>query len=136
QKVAVDYGVRLLIITGGHQVDPEILRQATAHKVSVLCSPHDTATTTMLMKFARRLERAMRKEFISFPENTPLRQVMPIVRESSQTLFPVTNAKGWLVGVLSKSDFVSAPTRKLVLVDHNEFAQAVAGAQEAEILEV
>jgi manganese-dependent inorganic pyrophosphatase len=136
QQAAIEYGVHCLIVTGGHTVSEEMLELAERHKVAVLGSPHDTATTTLLIKFARKLETAMRKKFISFAENTPLRQVMVTVRESSQTLFPVVNAKGWLTGVLSKSDFVSPPARKLVLVDHNEFTQAVAGASEAEIVEV
>jgi manganese-dependent inorganic pyrophosphatase len=38
--------------------------------------------------------------------------------------------------VFSKSDLVEVPRTRLVLVDHNEFSQAVAGADEAEIVEV
>ncbi len=41
-----------------------------------------------------------------------------------------------LLGVFSKSDLVDPPLPRLVLVDHNEFSQAVAGAEEAEIFEV
>ena len=43
---------------------------------------------------------------------------------------------GKLFGVLSKSDLVAPPQHDVVLVDHNEIAQAVAGADEANIIEV
>ncbi len=43
---------------------------------------------------------------------------------------------GGLLGVFSKDDLASPEQVRLVLVDHNELAQAVIGADEAEILEV
>ena len=43
---------------------------------------------------------------------------------------------GALLGVFSKSDLVDVPRTRLVLVDHNEFTQAVTGADEADIVEV
>ena len=43
---------------------------------------------------------------------------------------------GTLIGVFSKSDLIDPPRQRLVLVDHNEFSQAVTGADEAEIMEV
>ena len=38
--------------------------------------------------------------------------------------------------MLSKADFLKPVERKLILVDHNELSQAVAGADEVEILEI
>jgi manganese-dependent inorganic pyrophosphatase len=59
------------------------------------------------------------------------------VQISAQPLFPVVDEETrHLIGVFSKSDLIDTPRAKLVLVDHNEFAQAVAGADEAEIIEV
>src|SRR5690606_9265184 len=40
------------------------------------------------------------------------------------------------IGVISKSDLVDPPRIRLALVDHNEYAQAVTGVEEAEIIEV
>jgi manganese-dependent inorganic pyrophosphatase len=40
------------------------------------------------------------------------------------------------VGLAFKTDLISPPKPQLVLVDHNELGQAVAGADEAEIVEV
>jgi manganese-dependent inorganic pyrophosphatase len=41
-----------------------------------------------------------------------------------------------MIGVLSKSDLVDPPRIRLALVDHNEYAQAVNGVEEAEVTEV
>jgi manganese-dependent inorganic pyrophosphatase len=52
-------------------------------------------------------------------------------------LFPVIDtATGTVLGVLTKSDLVDPPRVRLALVDHNEYAQAVTGIEEAEITEV
>jgi manganese-dependent inorganic pyrophosphatase len=55
----------------------------------------------------------------------------------NQPLYPVVReGTTELVGVVAKSDLIDPPRAELVLVDHNEFSQAVAGAEEAEIIEV
>ncbi|NJM38168.1 MAG: hypothetical protein HC845_10115 [Akkermansiaceae bacterium] len=41
-----------------------------------------------------------------------------------------------MIGVIAKSDLVDPPRIRLALVDHNEYAQAVNGVEEAEITEV
>jgi manganese-dependent inorganic pyrophosphatase len=58
------------------------------------------------------------------------------ISKIQQSMFPVVDDNGKLVGVLSKSDLVNPPKPQLILVDHNELSQAVQGAEEAEILEV
>ena len=48
----------------------------------------------------------------------------------------VDPATGKMIGVISKSDLVDPPRIRLALVDHNEYAQAVNGVEEAEVTEV
>ncbi|HOB32076.1 MAG TPA: DHH family phosphoesterase, partial [Verrucomicrobiota bacterium] len=55
---------------------------------------------------------------------------------SGYQVFPVLNAEGETVGILSKTDFLKTVNRKLILVDHNELSQAVQGADEVEIIEI
>jgi len=58
------------------------------------------------------------------------------VKPSNQALFPVLDDEGVLLGVFSKSDLLNPPLTQLVLVDHNEFSQAVKGVTKAKVLEV
>jgi len=55
---------------------------------------------------------------------------------SGYQIFPVLDAQGQTVGILSKTDFLKTVSRKLILVDHNELSQAVQGADEVEIIEI
>ncbi|MBK8095360.1 MAG: DHH family phosphoesterase [Verrucomicrobiaceae bacterium] len=113
------------------------MTQARAKGVVVICSPHDTASTSQRLRFSRPISGALKDEFLSFGSRTPLREIVHAVQSSHQPLFPVVDEETrHLIGVFSKSDLIDVPRARLVLVDHNEFAQAVAGADEAEIIEV
>lgn len=137
QRLAVREGVRALIITGGCEVDPEALALAAENGVCVLTCARDTASTAQLIRCARSVRTAVVREFESCQSNSLVRQLRENLRENNQPLYPVLdNGAQRLVGVFSKSDLVSPPRQRLVLVDHNEFSQAVTGAEEAEILEV
>ena len=46
QRTAIQGGVRLVVITGGQAASEEILAMARHHAVSLILSPHDSATTT------------------------------------------------------------------------------------------
>lgn len=135
-KLAVEYGVRVLIITGGYTLAEDLLKEAGDRGVNILYSPHDTATTTLLLRSARSIASAVQKDFTRVLDTARVEQVAREVRAISQDLFPVMDDEGRLVGVFSKSDLVNPPRPRLILVDHNEFVQAVTGADQAEIIEV
>ncbi|MDZ4789127.1 MAG: putative manganese-dependent inorganic diphosphatase [Blastochloris sp.] len=136
QKPALEYGVRCLVITGGYELDPELLALAKAKGVVVILTDLDTATTTLAIKCAKPVIHALTSDFMSFRENTLISDIQEKVRATPQMLFPVLDSDHKISGVFSKSDLISPPLTKLVLVDHNEFSQAVTGVEEAEVLEV
>ncbi len=135
--LAMELGVRCLVVTGGFTPWESLLAQAQTKGVSVICAPHDTASASQLIRFSRPIAETLDHAFLSFTTRTPLREIIHAVQDSHQPLFPVIDEEtGRLEGVFSKSDLVEVPRTRLVLVDHNEFSQAVAGADEADILEV
>jgi manganese-dependent inorganic pyrophosphatase len=89
-----------------------------------------------MIRGAKGIAPAIDRSFLKYRENMLARSVRKEVHASSQELFPVLLESGKLLGVFSKDDLASPEQVRLVLVDHNELAQAVCGAEEAEILEV
>jgi len=136
QNFAILSSVRVLIITGGGQVDSGILETALRKRVSVIVSPHDTATTASLCRASVPVRHVLNEEFLCFRETAPLVAVREEALSSGYFVFPVLDAEGQTVGILSKTDFLKSVTRKLILVDHNELSQAVQGADEVEIIEI
>ena len=136
QNFAIRSGVRVLVVTGGGPVDLKRLEAAREKKVSVIVSPHDTATTASLCRAAVSVRHVLNEEFLCFRESAPLAAIREEALSSGYLAFPVLNGDGRMVGILSKTDFLKTVTRKLILVDHNELSQAVQGADEVEIIEI
>ncbi len=136
QAMAIRAKVRVLVITGGVAPDPALVEEASANGVSLLLSPHDTATTTMLCRGSVKVEHMIHEHFLSFREDEPLNETRTIAANSNFHAFPVLDAHRRMLGILAKSDFLRKIERKIILVDHNELSQAVPGADQVEILEV
>jgi manganese-dependent inorganic pyrophosphatase len=136
QNVAIREGVRVLIVTGGLPIEPKTIEAAEKRRVSVIASPHDTATTASLCRAAVAVSHVLNEEFLSFRENASLAAVREEAMSSGYLAFPVIGNDAETVGILSKTDFLKTVTRKLILVDHNELSQAVQGAGDVEIIEI
>ncbi len=137
QELAVAARAHCLIITGGFEPDLELLGKAREAGVSIICCAQDTASTTQLIRCSRQVAGILDADFLAFTEDTLVSEIVKSVRESSQVLFPVVGkTSGKLIGALSKSDLIDPKRPKLILVDHNEFSQAVPGADESTILSV
>jgi len=50
--------------------------------------------------------------------------------------FPILDWNGRYIGMISRRSLLGARKKKVILVDHNEPAQAVDGIDEAQILEI
>ena len=135
QLPALEMGVRALVVTGGYQLSDGLMQLATGRGVAVINSPFDTATTTMRIKAAQLITSVIDRNCMSLNGRMPVAEARQEIFRAAQTVFPVIEDDK-LVGVLSKSDLVNPPKTEIVLVDHNEMAQAVPGAEEAEIIEV
>jgi manganese-dependent inorganic pyrophosphatase len=136
QSLAIHGRVRMVIVTGGLAVDDPIVEAAKKHGVSLIISPHDTATTATLCRTAICVRHMMHERFLTFREDELLADVEAVAAASTFQAFPVVDHQRRTVGVLSKSDFLKKINRRLILVDHNELSQAVEGADQLEIIEI
>jgi len=136
QQLAIDERVHAIIMTGGISVPEETRAAARAAGVTMISSPHDTATSVLLARGAVRVEQMVDTTFTTFEADTPLDDARRIAADSEAFVFPVVNDAGTLVGILSKSDFLKEIPRQLILVDHNELSQAVRGADKVPIVEI
>ena len=136
QSMAIRERVRVVIVTGGLPVDGAIVEDAKRNKVSLLASPHDTATTAMLSRASITVDHMIHRDFIALRDDEDLHAVRGLAGASNFQAFPVIDDKKRTIGILSKSDFLKKVERRLILVDHNELSQAVHGAEDVEILEV
>jgi manganese-dependent inorganic pyrophosphatase len=136
QLLAIQEHVHAIVVTGGLEVSDCIRDAAIEAGVTLISSPHDTASTVLLSRGAVRVGRMLQSEYVSFLPHTPLEEAKHVAAQSGQFIFPVLDEDGKLVGILSKSDFIKPIPRQLILVDHNELTQAVRGAEDVPIIEI
>jgi len=136
QQLAIDTRIFAVVVTGGASIPEETRAAARAAGVTMIKSPHDTATSVLLARGAMRVERMIERDVRTFQPDTLLEEARRIAADSAAFVFPVLDDSGALVGILSKSDFIKPIPRQLILVDHNELSQAVRGADQVPIIEV
>jgi manganese-dependent inorganic pyrophosphatase len=136
QDLAIRERVRAIVVTGGLPVSQAMIDYAKKQEVTLLISPHDTATTAMLCRAAISVRHMIHEDFVAIREDELLTSAERIAAASHFQAFPVVDDEGQTVGILSKSDFLKKVNRRLILVDHNELSQAVQGADQVEILEI
>ncbi|MGL6024240.1 MAG: putative manganese-dependent inorganic diphosphatase, partial [Cetobacterium sp.] len=76
------------------------------------------------------------EKFYSFSTDDYLVDIKDIMKESSQTNFPVINKNGEVYGTIRTKNLINFTRKKVVLVDHNESAQSVAGLKDAQVIQV
>ncbi|MFT5883091.1 MAG: manganese-dependent inorganic pyrophosphatase [Crocinitomicaceae bacterium] len=134
---AVSNSVRVLVVTGGYKVQDEVIADAIEKGVAIILSRFDTATTVQLVRCSRSVRNALGETFLCVNADEAVSDMRKRLSTARQDLFPVVE-KGTrtLVGVFRKSALIDPPATTLVLVDHNEYAQAVRGVEEANVIEV
>jgi len=136
-RCVVGHGIPVLIITGKCAVADDIVRLAMEKNVSILRTRFDSATVIRRIKFSTPVNHVPLSGASSPLHTTDMvRDVRREALSSSENIFPVCTPAGRLAGLVTKSDFTSPPPFAMVLVDHNETAQGIAGIEELPVLEV
>ncbi len=136
QTKSIHAGVRLLVITGNLQVEPEVVQQARDKNVCLVISPYDSATTSWIIRSASRVERVYDREVVTFTPDERVSVVRRRILNQVAPAYMVLNDDRELIGIFTKSDLLKPPSTQLILVDHNELTQAVAGADQVVIREI
>jgi manganese-dependent inorganic pyrophosphatase len=136
QMSAIERGVRLLVVTGGLAVEPEIVRLAGERGVALLTTSLDTAATVSLARLSTPAGFLAEPLFESVGVGEPLGRLREKLLHSGGTAVLVLEDDGTLAGVATKSSLFAPLPYALILVDHNELSQSVPGAEDLEILEV
>ena len=75
-------------------------------------------------------------DLLKFSVNTPIEDARKVMASVRHRYFPILDEKGRYCGVVSRRNLLNLHRKQIILVDHNEPAQAVDGLDQAEILEI
>ena len=134
---AVDVNVSCMVICRTEKVEKEILKKAAEKEIVVIATPHDVFTTARLINQSIPVKYFMTKEhLVSFHMDEYVDDVREIMTKKKFRDFPILDAVGNFEGFISRRRLLKARKKQVILVDHNEKAQAVDGIDEAEVLEI
>lgn len=136
QLAAIERGVRVLVITGGHTLEDDLMELARKREVSVLLTPHDTATAAWLARLSTPVAHLAEQEFADIGVDKSLAALRQKLLGANVSAVLALEGDGTLAGVATKSSLLAPLPYTLILVDHNELGQAVPGAELVEIAEV
>jgi len=136
QQKAIQGRARLLVITGGLNVDDEVIQLARERGVSLVVSDADSATSSWIIRTSTLLEPMIDREVPTFGADEKIALVKRKIATLNAPIFCVVDEDQKLIGLFSKTDLLKPVPTKLILVDHNELGQAVNGAGEVNITEI
>jgi len=132
----VERGVRVLIVVGDLPIPEDICEIARQNEVTILSTAFDTSTSAWLTRLATPVGHLAQTDYVTLHEEDRLEQLKVSLMHSPVPGVLVLNDRGDLLSVATKSNLFTPSRRKLILVDHNELSQAVAGADKVEIIEI
>ena len=135
QLKLLDCGIDALVLTGNAPAGNELREKAASKGILVFQTQFDTYTAARLINQSIPVRVIMQKNVVSF---RPADLVSDIRETTARTRFrnyPVTE-NGRIIGMINRERLIAPEREKVILVDHNEKTQAVAGIEEAHIIEI
>lgn len=134
---AIESKVQLIMITGGNPVPERFVQMAEEAGVNMLSVPKDTYYTSKIVHQCSYLSSIMRTgDVVRFYPKDYLEDVRDEMGRSHYRSYPVVDEDNTLAGFLNRKHILSPTRKRVILVDHNEYAQSVEGLDEADILEI
>jgi manganese-dependent inorganic pyrophosphatase len=137
QEAVINSKASLLIITGDCIVDNTLVEKARLTGCSIIQTPHDVFTVSRLITQCIPVGHVMTKENITyFSIDDYIDDVREVMMENRYRRYPVLDKENKIIGSISRYHLISKNKKKVILVDHNEWAQSVNGIEDAEVLEI
>ncbi|HWD86362.1 MAG TPA: putative manganese-dependent inorganic diphosphatase [Solirubrobacteraceae bacterium] len=136
QRLCLELGAALLVISNSSQPEPEIVSLAEEHDAAIIVSPLDTYVSGRMITLAAPCRALMEADPLTCTPDELLSDVSEQVREVHYGAAVVVDNRRRPIGLVTRSDLVDPPRRQVLLVDHAEQAQSVPGVEEAEIVEI
>ncbi|NYT21772.1 MAG: putative manganese-dependent inorganic diphosphatase, partial [Methanomicrobiales archaeon] len=136
QLALISSGIAALVIAEGAPVGTRTLDAAREKGVSILASPLDAFSVGRMMHLSLPAGQVLATDVPVLRPGDPLAYAKKLVTDSKYRTGCVVDREGKLIGMISRNTFLEEIQKQVILLDHNEYAQAVDGIETAEILEV
>jgi manganese-dependent inorganic pyrophosphatase len=136
QRQSIELGATLIVTSNGAAPGDEIRALARERGVSVVVSPLDSYLTSRMITLAAPCEAMIDREPLTVGLDDLIADISEKVKDVHYRAAIAVDSSSRPIGLITRSDLVSPPPRKVILVDHAEQAQSVQGVERAEIVEI
>ena len=134
---AIESKVKLIILPLNVNVDKKIIKKAEKNCVNIIASEFDSfqiANKILLSNFIKSIN--LNKSPVVVNNEDYYTDFKNMAHRVNHSNYPVINNKGECLGLIKLTGPNDYEKQKVILVDHNNFAQSVDGLDEANILEI
>lgn len=136
-EYAIVSKIKLLIVTGNHQLKKEHLELALQNKVNIIVTPQSTLIASRKINLANNISTInYKKEILCMNEHDNVSDFLNIANKTKYSYYPVLNGKEECTGIIKVSDISYEHKKKVILVDHNSYEQSAIGLEETDLLEI
>ena len=137
QLCAIEMGADCIIVCEGAAVSMTIKKIAQERGCTIIATTYDTYTAARLINQSMPISYFMTREhLITFNSDDYIDEIREVMASKRHRDFPILDKDGYYLGMISRRNLLGAKGKQVILVDHNEKTQAVAGIENAEILEI
>ena len=111
--------------------------RGTDSETCIISTPLDVWRAVRLLYLSTPVSRiAQTEDILSFHLDDYLDDVRELVLKNRHRSYPILNSQNQVVGTLSRYHLLQPRRKRIVLVDHNELGQSVAGLDQAELVAI
>lgn len=132
----ISAGIAALIVAEGAPVGERVAAAAREKGVTVIATPLDAFNVGKMIHLSVPAARFMETDVPVVSLDDPLALAKQLVSRSRYRTACVVEKDRRFVGMLSRTALMEEIQKSVILLDHNEAAQAVVGIEHAEILEI
>lgn len=136
QRMCIDAGAKLLVITCGQFVDQGVLEYARDKKCAIIKTDYDTMHTARTITESYSVSEVMTQEIISFQDDEYVDDVAVKMNNSRVRSYPVITENGLIIGAVSRYHTRNYRRRQFALVDHSAVNQTINHLDQAEVIAI
>jgi manganese-dependent inorganic pyrophosphatase len=136
QLALISSGIAAVVVADAAPVGQRVIQAAEEREVSLISTGLDAFGVGKMINLSLPAYQVMDTDVPFVRMEDPLSGVKKIVSSSPYRTACVVDEEDRFLGMISRNIFLEEIQKSVILLDHNEYAQAVDGIENAEILEI
>jgi len=136
QLALISAGIAALIIADAAPVGERVINAAQAREVGILSTALDAFGVGKMINLSLPAREVMATDVPTVRRDDTIAYAKQLVSNSRYRTACVVDDEKHLLGMISRNTFLENVQKQVILLDHNEYSQAVDGIENADILEI